>query len=78
MYHHVTKDKLPELASEFLSRFCHPEYFQNPQSYLRVAITPLTRPVRMRAKSISEITQAKSLFIPCQKEKKVLPLFHLD
>jgi len=41
IYHHVTKEKLPEFASEFLSRFCHPEYFKNPQSYLRVVITPL-------------------------------------
>jgi uncharacterized protein YggT (Ycf19 family) len=68
----VTKEKFPELVSEFLSRFSHPEYFQNPQSYLRVAITPLSRPVRILAKSIPEITQAKPVFIPYQATEKAL------
>lgn len=72
MYHHVTKERFSELVSEFLSRFCHPEYFQNPQSYLKVAIVPLTRPVRIPAKSSLEITRAKSIFIPYQITEKTL------
>lgn len=35
MYHHVTKDKLPMLISEFCFRFSHPEMFKSPWYYLQ-------------------------------------------
>jgi len=34
MYHHVTKEKLPEYVSEFCFRFSLPEMFENPRFYL--------------------------------------------
>jgi len=38
MYHHVTVDKLPYLVGEFCFRFCHPEIFEDPRSYLMSAL----------------------------------------
>lgn len=43
MYHHVTPEKAPDLIKEFTFRFSHPEWFQSPVSYLRVAIMPLRK-----------------------------------
>jgi len=68
MYHHVTKEKFPELVAEFLARFSHPEYFQNPQSYLQVAIFPLVRPnkkiVQKRLQNLHSFTLLKYVQIP--------------
>lgn len=38
MYHHVTRDKFPELVGEFCFRFSHPELFRNPRYYLLIAL----------------------------------------
>lgn len=61
MYHHVTKEKFPELVAEFLARFSHPEYFQSPQSYLKAAILPLTQPNK---KTVQKRLQNLHSFIP--------------
>jgi transposase-like protein len=34
MYHHATREKLPEMVSEFCYRFSSPELFENPRYYL--------------------------------------------
>jgi len=68
MYHHVTKEKLPELVGEFLARFSHPEYFQSPQNYLKVAILPLVRPnkkaVQKRVQNLHSLTDLKQVQNP--------------
>src|SRR3989338_2437749 len=38
MYHHVTRDKFPNLVGEFCFRFSHPELFRNPRQYLLIAL----------------------------------------
>jgi len=57
MYHHATKEKLPELVVEFLARFSHPEYFQNPQNYLKAAILPLAYPSKKVVQKSSKFAQ---------------------
>lgn len=68
MYHHATKEKLPELVVEFLARFFHPEYFQSPQNYLKVAILPLLRPnkkvVQKRVQNLHNSIPSKRVQIP--------------
>lgn len=64
MYHHVTKEKFPELAAEFLVRFSHPEYFQNPQSYLKAAIIPLAQ---LNKKAVQKRVRNLHSFIPLKQ-----------
>lgn len=44
MYHHVTREKLPEVLKEFWLRFSYPEYFQSPSRYLESALVPIKQP----------------------------------
>jgi transposase-like protein len=41
MYHHVTAEYLPEYVSEFCLRFCSPEIFDSPLTYLEKTIKPV-------------------------------------
>lgn len=38
MYHHVTPAKLPSVVSEFSLRFCQPEIFNSPDTYLEKSL----------------------------------------
>lgn len=52
MYHHVTQSKLESVVKEFNFRFCFPEYFRDPSSYLKVALKPaLIHVARKRQKT---------------------------
>jgi hypothetical protein len=42
MYHHTTSEKLPDMVSEFCTRFSSPEIFENPLKYLEKALTLVT------------------------------------
>ncbi len=64
MYHHVTKEKFPGLVAEFLARFSYPEYFQNPQNYLQVAIIPIAQPNK---KAVQKRVQNLHSFIPLKQ-----------
>lgn len=68
MYHHATKEKFPALVAEFLARFSHPEYFQNPQSYLQAAIIPVAQPnkkaVQKRVQNLHSLIPLKYVQIP--------------
>ena len=39
MYHHVTRDFLPELAAEFTLRFNRDEIFESPEQYWRICLS---------------------------------------
>jgi transposase-like protein len=39
MYHHVTPEYLPEIVGEFSIRFCHPEIFDSPLTYLKYSFS---------------------------------------
>lgn len=39
MYHHVTKQELPEYVGEFVARFSSPELFENPRNYLEKTLS---------------------------------------
>jgi transposase-like protein len=39
MYHHVTKEKMPDYVREFSVRFSSPEMFKNPRYYLQKSLT---------------------------------------
>lgn len=81
MYHHSTKDKLPGYVEEFLARFCHSEYFKNPQSFLKASLTSLDREAIVEARSHEKETPSFSQEIPLQSpavtNKTSLPVFHL-
>lgn len=38
MYHHSTPEYLPEYVGEFSMRFCHPEIFDSPLTYLKKSL----------------------------------------
>jgi transposase-like protein len=38
MYHHVTPAKLPSVVTEFSLRFCRPELFESPDTYLEKSL----------------------------------------
>lgn len=38
MYHHVTKEKINDIAQEFTARSVYPEWFQSPEKFLRISI----------------------------------------
>jgi hypothetical protein len=40
MYHHVSKEKMPEYVREFCVRFSSPELFENPENYLQKSLLP--------------------------------------
>lgn len=42
MYHHVTNDKLEYLVEEFVNRFNNKEIFENPLTFLKNSLTPVT------------------------------------
>ena len=41
MYHHSTAEYLPEYVGEFCARFCHPEIFDSPLTYLQKTLVPV-------------------------------------
>lgn len=61
MYHHVTQSKLEDIVKEFNFRFCFPEYFQDPVSYLKVALKPILIPIAKKQEK-TEKNQIKFLF----------------
>lgn len=46
LYHHVTRDKIEAVISEFLARKCYPEWFEAPASFLEISLNILTKPTR--------------------------------
>ena len=54
MYHHVTRDKLDSIVKEFNFRFCFPEYFRDPNSYLKIALKPLSIPITKDYEKLDE------------------------
>ena len=50
MYHHVTKNKMESIIKEFNFRFCFPEHFQDPSSYLKIALEPAVIPIAGKQK----------------------------
>lgn len=80
MYHHVTKDKVESVVREFNFRFCFPEYFRDPSSYLKVALEPMVISVTEK----QEKTEKKRIKIsldniliytlnPVEKSKVLVP-----
>lgn len=51
MYHHIAFQKAPELIKEFAARSMFPEWFQNPQSFLKTSLKPLECPVKKTRKT---------------------------
>lgn len=47
MYHHVTKEKVGDVAKEFLARSVYPEWFICPSSFLEIAFQRISRPARV-------------------------------
>lgn len=41
MYHHVTRQNFEEYVGEFCVRFCHPEMFDSPLTFLKRTIRPV-------------------------------------
>lgn len=80
MYHHVTKDKIESVVREFNFRFCFPEHFRDPSSYLKIALKSLAIPV-VEKKIKTEEKQIKisldNMFIytlnPVEKSKVLVP-----
>ncbi len=77
MYHHSTKEKLPDIAREFLARFSHPEYFESPEKYLRVAMEKVLRIDGMnrvrKPKKLALLESMLSSFKSSQKSNTRVP-----
>ena len=78
MYHHVTREKLPQILIEFWMRFSYPEYFSSPYDYLEAALLPLKRKEiisqRKFRKKFSQPREAEIPFIFWQKSLTSVPI----
>ena len=61
MYHHITKDKLPSYLREFTARQVYPEWFKNPQSFLKISLPSLSEIVKEKEKSKKENSSTQKL-----------------
>lgn len=62
MYHHLTADKAPEYIREFTARSMFPEWFQNPQSFLKTSLKPLEC-------SVKRLRKTEMIFCPIFPEQ---------
>jgi transposase-like protein len=73
MYHHVTRDKVPQLLTEFVARFVYPEWFRSPESFLQVAFNKIERPYVTPGKPRKiqrEILHTETFTFPLQSLQK--------
>lgn len=61
MYHHITKEKLPSYLREFTARQVYPEWFKNPQSFLKIFLPSLSEIVKEKEKSKKENSSTQKL-----------------
>jgi len=50
MYHHVTKEKMEDMAQEFTARSVFPEWFQSPEKFLQMSIKQIAYNPRLPGK----------------------------
>lgn len=66
MYHHVTKAKIKEVVKEFVVRQVYPEWFRDPQSFLKIALQPARIKRNMWIKREEEFYPLKTYKIPLE------------
>lgn len=71
MYHHVTKDKVEGTVKEFQARFCFPEWFLTPDSYLEISLKPkVVFASKKEEENLNEFTFQNMLIYTLNQAKK--------